>query len=496
MDRKIKAHSRAPSTAIKQGTKAFCLTLFLVCFVAPAAYGNKWAGTIERLKPTVVNLEVTTQVNIAFEKPGKWYGTGFIVDAERGIIATNRHLTSTGPAHIKLTFVDGSSTEGRVLYYDYYHDFAFVRFDPSSVTLPLREASLGSSFDLRSQQTVLLIGNNEREEYSVKIGMVVNATVDKGDRRSSTIHTSFDRTGGSSGSPVFDENEEVVGIHFAGTDTSSFELPVEYLRDSLQAIREGKLPRRGDVGVQLAYVNLDDATKHVGITEDYRNVYRRAFPGSTKLIHVERIIPSFPAKNVLKPGDIIWLVEGQLIGDNLYLFDRLVDQRVNRTVTLTVLRRGEAVEVEVPVLDLEKQKTKQFALFGGGTFQDITADLRRRLNYAGDGVFMNSVRAGSAFSPLGVYDEKNPAARRVIIKELDGKEIRGLDDFIKAARSIANGTSTTVIYQDLFDVNTGPQVKYTSFDLMLSELRVFRLNEQNTTWEEIGESSEIAAATP
>jgi len=470
---------------MKRRAKIICLAVVFLWCQAGIAHANKWAETIERLKPTVVNLEVTTHINIGLDRPGRWYGTGFIVDAYRGIIATNRHLTSTSPARIKITFVDGSSTEGKLLYYDYNHDFAFVRFDPSSVTVPLREAALGSAFDLKPQQSVLLIGNNEREEYSVKIGMVVNPTVDKGDRHSSTIHTSFDRTGGSSGSPVFNENEEVVGIHFTGTDTSSFELPVEYLRDSLRALQGGEAPQRGDIGVELGYVNLDDAVKHVGMTDAHRAELRLRFPGSTKVIHVERIIPASPAQGLLKPGDIVWSVGDQLIGDNLYLFDRLIDWHVDRRVNLTVLRRQEVVTVDLPVLDLEQQKIKRFVLFGGGTFQNITAEIRRKLNYGGVGVLMNSARIGSAFSPFGVYEEKNPTARRVIVRELNGRDIKSLDDFIQAARIITHGTHTTVVYQDLYDVNTAPKVKYASFDLMLSELRIFRFSDALGHWEEI-----------
>ncbi len=459
-------------------------TLVLVCAHTRVPSANQWADTIQRLKPTVVNLEVTAQVNLGLDQPGTRHGTGFIVDARRGIIVTNRHITSTSPAHIRITFLDGSSTDGKLLYYDYYHDFAFIQFDVSSVTFKLQEAALGSSFDLRPQQSVVLIGNNEREEYSVKIGMVVNSKVDKGGRHSATIHTSFDRTGGSSGSPVFGENEEVVGIHFAGTETSSFELPIEYVRDSLNAIRNGDLPRRGHIGVQLGYVTLADAVKHVGITEHYRNQYKRHFPRSTKVVQVQRIIPTLPAEKVLKPGDIIWSVGKQLIGDNLYLFDKLVDQNVNQAVQLTVLRRTEAVIVDLPVLELERQKTKKFVMFGGGTFQDIGADFRRRFNYDGDGVFMNSVQIGSSFSSLGVYDGKDPAARRVIIRELNGKRIRNLDDFVTIARGITDGTQTTVIYQDLFSVDTGPQVTYTSFDLMVSELRSFELSASAGGWVE------------
>jgi S1-C subfamily serine protease len=479
---------------INRRTHILIWTLFFLWTQTGVVSANTWAPAIERLKPTVVNLEVTAHINLGLDQPGTRLGTGFIVDAERGIIATNRHITSTSPAQIRITFLDGSSTEGKLLYYDYFHDFAFIQFDVSSVTFPLNAATLGSSLELKPQQTVLLIGNNERAEYSVKIGMVVNSKVDKGDRHSSTIHTSFDRTGGSSGSPVFTEDEHVVGMHFAGTETSSFELPVEYLKDSLRAITDGSVPQRGLVGVQLGYVNLDDAIRHLGIAGEYREEYKRYFPKATKVIQVQRVIPTLPAHNLVKPGDIIWAVEGQPIGDNLYLFDRLVDERVNKTATLTVLRHREAVAFELAVLPLESQKTKMFALFGGGTFQNIGADFRRRFNYDGDGVFMNSVRIGSAFSSLGVFDGKDPVSRRVIIKELDGKRIRDLDDFVAAARGIADGTQTTVIYADLFSVDTGPQVAYISFDLMVSELRIFELNDEAGNWQEIPESSHAHSA--
>jgi len=454
----------------------FMPTVLILITVANTP-ANEFAEKIERLKPTVVNLEVTNEVNLGFDTAGKWSGTGFIVDEKKGIIATNRHLTSTSYPSIKITFVDGTAAQGRVLYYDYYHDFAFIQFDPSSVSLPLKEAKLGSSFDLQPQETVFLIGNNELKEYSVKLGMVVNTREDHGDRHSLTIQTSFDRTGGSSGSPVFNEREEVVGIHFKGTNTSSFELPIEYIRDALDAIDKGNTPRRGDIGVQLGYVHLDDAIRHIAINDTYRSVYKRKFPSAKKVIHIEGIIPRSPAQKVLRPGDIIWAVGDELIGDNLYLFDKLVDQKVNQTIRLTVLRREGEVVAELPVQDLERQKTNRFVLFGGGTFQDITTEIRSMMGYAGDGVFMNNARLGTPFSSLGdVLDRSNPTQRFVIIQELNGKRIRNLDDFEKAAAGIADGTDTTIIYQDRASFNTSPKVNYTSFKLKFSELRFFEMN--------------------
>ena len=476
----MKCESRRVSRGIQiKMTKSVIIlyaSILLTLIPTSPVFANQWADKIERLKPTVVNLEVTSEVNLGFDEAGKWYGTGFIVDAKRGIIATNRHLTSTSPASIKITFFGGSSTEGSVQYYDYYHDFAFIKFDPSAVPPTFKEVKLGSSFNLNAQQTVFLIGNNEREEYSVKIGMVVSSKVNKGDRHSLTIHTSFDRTGGSSGSPVFNEQEEVVAIHFKGTNTSSFELPIEYILDALDAIRKGEIPQRGDIGLKLDYVNIDDAIKHVGISDHYRELYKQRFAGATKFIRVQTVIPRSPAENLIKSGDILWSVGDHLIGDNLYLFDKLLDKGVDQKIKLTVLKREGEKVFELLVNDMEKEKTKRFALFAGGTFQDITTEFRREMNYGGDGVIMNNVRLGSSFTALGLYDDDKPTLRRVIIKEFNGTEIHSLDDFIKTAKALRDGTHTTIIYQDLWSANSSPGVMYTSVNLRFSPLRIVRLD--------------------
>ena len=61
----------------------------------------------------VVNIEKATEIVFEDQKQDGGYATGFIVDAESGIIAANAHVTGTGPAYIKVNFFDGSFTEIR-----------------------------------------------------------------------------------------------------------------------------------------------------------------------------------------------------------------------------------------------------------------------------------------------------------------------------------------------------------------------------------------------
>jgi S1-C subfamily serine protease len=109
-------------------------------------------GLVVRYKPVVVNVEKSSSVALNGESPGQGKATGFIVDAKRGIIATNRHVTGTSPCRVKVVFENGQSAEARLLYYDAWHDFGFFQIDPAKLDFPLQEAVLGGSMTLKEQE--------------------------------------------------------------------------------------------------------------------------------------------------------------------------------------------------------------------------------------------------------------------------------------------------------------------------------------------------------
>ena len=56
-----------------------------------------WQETIDRVVPAVVALRVNAPRAFDTESPGYLQATGFVVDAERGLILTNRHVVRSGP---------------------------------------------------------------------------------------------------------------------------------------------------------------------------------------------------------------------------------------------------------------------------------------------------------------------------------------------------------------------------------------------------------------
>jgi S1-C subfamily serine protease len=60
------------------------------------AFADDWAETVNKVVPAVVVLQTTTCRAFDTELPSSGSATGFVVDKQRGIILTNRHVVNPG----------------------------------------------------------------------------------------------------------------------------------------------------------------------------------------------------------------------------------------------------------------------------------------------------------------------------------------------------------------------------------------------------------------
>lgn len=468
---------------ILQKTVIYLLIFTLITATANAAHN--WTDQIAAFKPMVVNIRTSSEVVFETESKGTSFATGFIVDAERGIIATNRHVTGTSPAYVIINFFNGSFTEANILYYDPTHDFAFYQIDPAELDFEPQAVKLGEWDKLSLGDELLLIGNNEKEEYSIKFGTIANLNVNKGDRHSSYIHTTFDRTGGSSGSPVWNTAGEVIAIHARGTDTSSFELPIDYLIDALELIRNEMPIQRGEIGVDLELVSIGEAIKHFNFPEALRKEIGPSKAGTPKVIQIESMVPGTTGETILRASDIIYRINDEIIRDDLYTFDAILNQNVGKEVTLDIYRNGENLNLKVPVENLEKKKVQRFVRFGGAVFHDITPQLRRLLYLEADGVYLPHAAAGSSFSRVGVQERNGNS--KVVILDINGKQIRNLDDFIEACKAITDGQHTYVVVRDFNLFDSSPTPKSLTINLKFGPLQQFEWDSEALDWEKATE---------
>lgn len=92
------------------------------------ATAEKWRNVLSRAVEAVVVLQVTATRDFDTETARVCNATGFIVDKQRGIILTNRHVVQSGPVVAEATFLNREEIPVYPLYRDPVHDFGFFSF--------------------------------------------------------------------------------------------------------------------------------------------------------------------------------------------------------------------------------------------------------------------------------------------------------------------------------------------------------------------------------
>jgi len=138
---------------------------------AVAVEGNPdWAVTLEHIAPSVISINVDLTRAFDTEWNTTAQATGFVVDAEHGLILTNRHVVTPGPVTAEATFLNREEVQLYPVYRDPVHDFGIYRYDPKKLrfikpkALPLYPEGAQVGREIR------VVGNNAGEQLSILAG--------------------------------------------------------------------------------------------------------------------------------------------------------------------------------------------------------------------------------------------------------------------------------------------------------------------------------------
>lgn len=400
-----------------------------------------------RVKPSVVNIHVTTLMPVYGDTPGSAVATGFIVDAKRGIVATNRHVTGRSLSYFQVVFFDGQILDAELLYYDTRYDFGFLSVGPLNAT---HRALNLSSRPLAVGDDLLMIGNNEGEDYTMKFGRVSHLA--RGLSGGVYVQTSFDRTGGSSGSPVLNSDYQVVGLHCAGSDTTSYELDTRYLEPALTALRAGRHPKSGYLQANIALQPLGDAQRYYGVGNACLGPDRLETGGAPQVMYVT----SASSRSGLEPGDILCRVSGHFVHEDMLMFSREVDARIGKTVSLQVSRNGRILGINAPVKDSSTARVSTFVVFDGAVFHELSGWMKSEFNPRNPGVFLSYAASTSLFADVGYTSQSRPNTKMVILHSIGGEPTETLEQLVRVFSRLSNDMHTYCVYTDLLSVSNKP----------------------------------------
>jgi S1-C subfamily serine protease len=272
-------------------------------------------------------------------------GSGIIWD-DQGRIVTNFHVISDAN-RLEVTLADHSTWKAVLVGAAPDRDLAVLQV--SAPAGKLRPLTIGTSDDLLVGQKVFAIGNPFGLDQTLTTGVVSALGREINSVTGRTIHdviqTDAAINPGNSGGPLLDSAGRLIGVNtaiYSPSGASSgigFAVPVsEVNRVVPQIIRHGKVIRPG-LSITLANRNMTADLALDGV------LILTVEPGSTAAQAGLR--PTRQVRGGWVLGDIIEQVNGVRVTDYNSLRDALELHAIGETVTLTLLRDGATVTVDV-----------------------------------------------------------------------------------------------------------------------------------------------------
>ena len=291
----------------------------------------------EAVGPSVVGVVIKHSFNDSiFSEQEAGSGSGIIISSD-GYIVTNSHVIE-GASAIYVVLNNGENYSARVVGMDTKTDIAVIKIDAKN----LAKAELGKSSDLKVGELAVAIGNPLGLEFqgSVTAGVIsaLDRSMEVDGRKYTLVQTDAAINPGNSGGPLVNKYGYVIGINTvkissSATEGMGFAIPIDIALPIIEElIEKGYVSGRPQIGIEI-----------MNITEAMSMQYN--VPVGVYVVNV--VFGSAAEKAGIKSGDIIIKADGISVSTAEMLNDVKDKYKVGDTLTLTIVREGITIDVDV-----------------------------------------------------------------------------------------------------------------------------------------------------
>ena len=291
----------------------------------------------ERCADTIVAIVGTVE-----DESGYYWGTGVIASPD-GLIVTNAHIID-GCDSAEVTLYNDESYEAKLVGVDAISDLALLKIDAEE----LPAATFGDISSIAVGDEVAAIGNPLGEDFRSTLTNGIISAIDRGlnynGRTMSLLQTNTAINQGNSGGALFNMYGQVVGItnmkmmsYYSSIEGIGFAIPsstVKSVVDSLAA--NGEVKGRPSIGITVGAIP-EDVSSHYDIPSGlYVSGVQENSDAQLKGVQVGDILTAVNGQEVYTTEDVAAIKDAMAVGD---------------TMTLSLWRDGETIEVEIELMD-------------------------------------------------------------------------------------------------------------------------------------------------
>jgi len=389
---------------------------------------------VRKIVPSLVVVNFDLPYKASGVADRHYYGTGLIVDTERGFVVVDRNTVPIAMGDVSITFAGSLEVSGRVEYIHPLHNLAVVSYDPVSIdNTPVRAATFNiDKIEPGDEVWVVgLKGDHQLVHQASTVSSVdplilpLSRTLkfrDSNLEGIALVNAPADVDG-----VLLDKRGRVVGLWSSfstqvGSGSNQFNRGIgsDVVSELVDIVQTGR--PLYSLQAEVVYAPLFAARK-LGLDEMWLSKFESYNPQGRRVLRVSRLVGGSPAAAQLRNGDMILAIDGQLV-TTFHELERAVQKP---EVVVTIWRDDKTLKLSIGTVTLDGLGIRRAVSWAGALLQNPHRAMAAQRGIDPYGVYIAFFNYGSPATRYGLW-----AGRRIV--KVDDKVTPNLQTFIDVIR--------------------------------------------------------------